>query len=162
MTTDLNNHKLRLSLILIGFVIIFLASSCAGGNVTKNGVFQDNHQVEQQQLVGEWRTVNTELAIPGEVVYKFTKGAKGKVALNVNGEDVEMMYFDSYDNLSYSFHYLDKDKNEFFVYAQFKNYNKSELLINSGRVTDKSTVQASLEKDNSRYVLRKVIVSNKN
>lgn len=161
MRVDLNNNKLRLGLIIIGIICIFLVTSCAGGNVTRNGIFQDHHQSTKEQLVGEWRVVNKDVTIPGEVVYTFFKDAKGKVALNVNGEDVEMKYFDSYDNLSISFHYFDKDENDFYVYAQFKNYSKSELLIHASNVTDQNGVQASLAKDDSRYLLKRIVASNK-
>ncbi len=158
---DLNNDKLRMGLILIGLICIFLISSCAGGHVTRNGIFQDHHQLTKEELVGEWRVVNEELAMPGAVVYKFFKDDKGKVALNVNGEQVQMRYFDVYDNLSVSFHYLDKNKNDFFVYAQFKNYLKNELVIHSGNVTDANGAQASLAKDDSRFLLKKIVASNK-
>ncbi len=161
MRVDLNNNKLRLGLILIGLICIFLISSCAGGHVTRNGIFEDHHQSTKEELVGEWRAVNTEVAIPGEVVYKFFKDEKGKVALKVNGESVEMRYFDAYDNLSVSFHYLDKNKNDFFVYAQFKNYLKNELVIHSSNVTDANGAQASLAKDDSSFLLKKIVASNK-
>lgn len=161
MRVDLNNNKLRIGLIIVGLISIFLVSSCAGGNVTRNGIFQDHHQSTKEQLVGEWRTVDNDVTIPGDVVYKFSKDTKGKIALNVNGEDVEMKYFDSYDNLSLSFHYFDKDENDFYVYAQFKNYSKSELLIHAGNVTDQNGVQASLAKDNSSYLLKRIVASNK-
>lgn len=161
MCVNLNNNRFRFGLVIIGVVCIFLLSSCAGGHVTRNGIFQDHHQPTKEGLVGEWRTFNEELDIPGGVVYKFFKDDKGKVGLEVNGEEVEMRYFDTYDQLSISFHYLDKNRNDFYVFAQFKSYSKDQLLIHSGNSVGTGTQQTSLAKDESRFLLRKVVASSK-
>lgn len=161
MRVNLNDDRLRFGLIIVGLICIFLVSSCAGGHVTRNGIFQDHHQSTKEELVGEWRMSNEESIIPGQVVYKFFKDGKGKVALNVNGEDVEMRYFDAYDQLSISFHYMDKDKNDVYVFAQFKNYLKNELMIHSENATGGVNEQTSLAKDESRFLLKKVVAANK-
>lgn len=151
----------RISFIGLGILVLFLATSCSGGYVTRNGLLQDGHKELKASLVGDWRVIDKDFSVPGPIVYEFYKGEKGKFGLKVNGEEAVMERFDSVDGLSFTFHFKDKDQEENYVYGHFKSYAKSELIIYQGKTSDSNMkqVEASVSDNETFKVLSRVVVA---
>ncbi len=166
MKTILRKEVARVGLIGIGFLILFLAASCADGYVTQNGFLEKGHKELKESLVGDWRVIDKDLKIPGSIVYEFFKGDKGKLKLKINGEEASIERFDSVDGLSFTFHFTDGAKNSNYVYGQFKSYAKKELIVYQGSNSNSkqlSHIEASATEIKDFKTLNKVIVaSNEN
>jgi len=114
-----------MSLVLIA---TWTLSSCSGGFVSQNGIFENGHKELKESLVGSWRIVKTDGGLIGEEMYEFYQGAK-EVALKVNGVEREIKRFDSSDGQSFTFEYLDSNKEKVFVVGQFRSSAKKVLML---------------------------------
>lgn len=122
-------------------VLSVVCMSCAGGNVSQNGLFENDHRELKESLVGVWGLANA-----GEEIYEFYKEGK-EVKLRVMGVETEMAHFDSPDGLTFSFEYKKGSGNATFVLGQFKSYQRQGLLaIEDSPVSQKAGPMLNLEK----------------
>lgn len=111
----------------LGLVLSIVFMSCAGGHVSQNGLFENDHKELKESLVGSWQIMNAEYEISGQEMYEFYKEDK-KVKVKVLGVSREMERFDSSDGLTFSFEYKNGEGKMIFVLGQFKSYDRQELI----------------------------------
>ncbi len=114
-------------LIYLTLMLAMVLSSCAGGDISQNGIFEKDHKDLKQSLVGSWQLVDQGSKVPGPEMYEFYKENK-KVKLRVRGVEREMERFFSADGVTFSFEYKIEDNKKIYVLGQFRSYERKELL----------------------------------
>lgn len=114
-------------LVCLSVLCSMIFMSCAGGNVSQNGLFENDHKELKESLIGSWQIVNQEYDVAGQEMYEFYQDAK-KVKLKVMGVEREMERFDSSDGLTFSFEYNNEEAKKIYVLGQFKSYERRELV----------------------------------
>ncbi len=123
-------------------------TSCSGGFVSQNGLFEDGHKELKNSLVGSWRIVKTDGELIGEELYEFFKEDK-EVSLKVNGVERTIERFDSSDGLSFTFEYKSGEEQKVFVVGQFRSTAKKVLMLMEepmGLVAGRMHTSLTLEK----------------
>lgn len=115
------------TLIYLSLVFSVVLTSCAGGHVSQNGLFERDHKELKESLVGSWQVPDRQNADGGQEVYEFYKDDK-KVKLRVLGIEREIERFDSADGITFSFEYKIEENKKIYVLGQFKSYQRKELL----------------------------------
>lgn len=111
----------------MNLVLIFTLMNCAGGHVSQNGIFENDHRELKEALVGSWQIINPGVEVAGREMYEFYREER-KVKLKVLGEEVAVERFDSPDGLSFTFEYKLADDKPIYVVGQFKSYQRKELV----------------------------------
>jgi hypothetical protein len=106
----------------LSLILSVVCMSCAGGNVSHNGLFENDHKELKESLVGSWGTADA-----GPELYAFYKEGKA-VKLRVRGVKTKMERFDSPDGLTFSFEYRDQSDHVVFVLGQFKSYQRQAFI----------------------------------
>ena len=117
-----------LTKMILALVMVWSLSSCSGGFVSQNGIFENGHKELKESLDGSWRIVKTDGGLIGEELYEFYKDAKD-VSLKVNGVEREIERFDSSDGQSFTFEYQNGEAQRVFVVGQFKSSAKRVLTL---------------------------------
>lgn len=115
------------TLIYLSLVFSVILTSCAGGNVSQNGLFERDHKELKESLVGSWQMLDKQNGVDGQEMYEFYKDDK-KVKLRVLGIEREIERFDSADGVTFSFEYKIEENKKIYVLGQFKSYERKELL----------------------------------
>lgn len=111
----------------LSLIVSLVFVSCAGGHVSDNGIFQNDHKELKESLVGSWKITNEGSEAAGREMYEFYKEDK-QMQLKVLGQPVTMERFDSPDGLSFTFEYLPADGKVVHVVGQFKSYQRKDLV----------------------------------
>jgi hypothetical protein len=127
MNTTMKRERKTTVMAGLGLVFSIVFMSCAGGHVSQNGLFENDHRELKESLLGSWQIMNAEYEIAGQEMYEFYKEDK-KVKVKILGVNREMERFDSPDGLTFSFEYKNEEGKTIFVLGQFKSYDREELI----------------------------------
>ena len=120
--------KKVLSVLSLVLAMQWSLSSCSGGFVSQNGIFENGHKELKETLVGSWRIVKTDGELIGEEWYEFYKDEK-EIGLKVNGVERKIERFDSEGGLSFTFEYLNGENAKVFVVGQFRSSARRTLTL---------------------------------
>lgn len=125
--TLMKNKGKNIYFIYSMLLFAMLFSSCAGGDIAQNGIFEKEHKELKESLVGSWQLIDQKNQAPGQEMYQFYKENK-KVKLKVLGVEREMERFFSADGVTFSFEYRIEEDKKIYVLGQFRSYERRELL----------------------------------
>ena len=154
--------KKSLSIVALIIVTQCWSTSCSGGYVTQNGIFENGHKELKESLIGSWRIMNPDASLVGEQVYEFCKNSRN-IQLKVNGVIRKMERFDSTHGLSFTFEYLNDVMERVYVVGQFKSYARNVLLIVEGHGSiNINSLQSQVMLEKGMGSTESVVVSNGN